>query len=315
MSAPRWLLVLLLFLASRGGAVAQSLHKEKQRHVTAGSVVRHQRCLALLGIFSTAKDAHLRQLHRRYLQAHAPHLAHFGSCGRDDAILVRFVLCAKVMSEELQCEQREFGDLIILQTDENMNTGKTLLYFAATARMSFNSEFILKADIDAFIHTSNLVATLQVLQSTAAVYKYYGRVIGGFPVPDKGWIMGCLYGMSFNLVQQYALLAESWTESLRGGEDKISTKIAARFLASSTNASCDWRSDDRIHDHPDCGCGPNSVAFTSQTVAVHQLKALSLWNSTLSYFLGNASAQLVLRDFSSSDFPGLRYRTCKLIVD
>jgi len=126
--------------------------------------------------------------------------------------------------------------------------------------------------------------------------------------------MGCLYGMSFNLVRQFAVIAEARTETLRGGEDKVSTRIAAKIVAA-TNTSCNWVNDEFIHDHPDCGCGPNAVPFSNATVAVHQLKAYSLWNSTLSHFFGSQASGVILTGVVARDFPGLHYKTCNRIVD
>ena len=65
-------------------------------------------------------------------------------------MLVKFVVCSKTLTPELLHEQETFRDLLILPSNENMNDGKTLDYFAAMARLSLDADFIFKADIDAF---------------------------------------------------------------------------------------------------------------------------------------------------------------------
>jgi len=278
-----------------------------------GNKTANGQCLALMGVFTTAGEEAVRNMHRRYLGLF--NSVTFQSCGPIASLLVRFVLCSKVLSHELLNEQEEHRDLLILPSTENMNDGKTLDYFGTIARHSFNTQFVLKSDIDAFVHADNLVSALgQISHSGQSSYVYYGRVIGRFPVPDHGWIMGCLYGMSYNLVQEFAVLAESRSFTLRGGEDKVSTRIAAK-IASATNKTCTWVTDNFIHDHPDCGCGANSIPFTNNTVAVHQLKAYSLWNSTLQYFFGQESTKMVMQNLGPRNFPGLTYRTCHRILD
>jgi len=271
------------------------------------------RCLGVMGVFTTANDVPQRDLHRRYLSRFSS--TAFGSCEPNQSkILVRFILCSKTLTNELIGEQKEHMDLIVLPSSENMNDGKTLDYFALMARSSFDADFILKADIDAFVHVDNLVSVLVRFKNPRQEFAYYGRVIGRFPVPDHGWIMGCLYGMTYNLVQHFAAVAETRSMSLRGGEDKVSTRIAAK-VASSTNQTCTWITDNYIHDHPDCGCGPNAVPFSAKTVAVHQLKAYSLWNSTLQYFFGANETFHIMQGLQTRNFPGLQYRTCKRIMD
>jgi hypothetical protein len=270
------------------------------------------RCLAIVGIFSVESDSVQRGVHRRYLGL-SNVVTFGGNCTGVEAFSVRFVVCSKQPSQTLINEQREYRDLLILPTRENMNDGKTQLFFETIVRSSFEVNHVLKADIDTFIHVGNLVKALTDLgaQSNYTRFSYYGRVIGNFPVPSHGWIMGCIYGMSYDLVVAYAKHSELRQDALRGGEDKVSTRIAAA-VSKNLNQTCHWVSDVNIHDHPDCGCGSNVVAFSNQTVAIHQLKALSLWNSTLRYFFGENQ---ILKNVIPSHFPGLRYRTCKVIIE
>jgi len=269
------------------------------------------RCVAIVGIFSVESDVAQRWVHRRYLGL-SKQVTFGGNCTGTEAILTRFVICSKQPSQVLVEEQREHRDLLILPSRENMNDGKTLIYFETIVRSSFEVDYVLKADIDTFIHVGNLLSALAKLTATHSRFRYYGRVIGNFPVPSHGWIMGCLYGMSHDLVVAYAQHSERRQDVLRGGEDKLSTRIAAA-VSKNLNQTCHWVSDINIHDHPDCGCSPNPVAFSNQTVAVHQLKALSLWNSTLRFFFGYNQ---ILKDVIPSHFPGLRYhRVCKIILE
>lgn len=268
------------------------------------------RCVAIVGIFSVESNLIQRRVHRRYLTL-SKHITFGGNCTGSEAILARFVICSKQPSQVLLEEQREHRDLFILPSRENMNDGKTQIYFETVVRSSFEVDYVLKADIDTFIHVGNLVSALSELSAKHSRFSYYGRVIGNFPVPSHGWIMGCLYGMSYDLVVAYAQHSERRQDALRGGEDKLSTRIAAT-VSKNLNQTCHWVSDVNIHDHPDCGCGSNAVAFSNRTVAVHQLKALSLWNSTLRYFFGDNQ---ILKNVVPSHFPGLRYRTCKVIIE
>lgn len=196
-----------------------------------------------------------------------------------------------------------------------MNEGKTLSYFSAVARMSHNVNFVYKADMDEFVHIDNLANTIQSFAKTfiSNEYIYHGRLLGSFPIPEKGFFMGCIYGMSFNLVQHFAVEAEARAVPLNKGEDAVSSIIASRISAS-TQTNITWVNDLTIHDHPDCGC-LNAAPFRNESTGIHQLKAFSLWKSTLIFFFGQGNAATIFVGLTPRSFPGLRIPTCRITID
>ena len=132
--------------------------------------------------------------------------------------------------------------------------------------------------------------------------------------------MGCFYGMSFKLAQRFGALVDEKSHhhkimSKTPGEDRVSTRMAEKVCTLNATARCKWHDEFNIHDHPYCGCGPGDKNFTSNTIGVHQLKAYSLWKSTLEYFFDANTTKKILEGIAVKHFPGLTYSTCHQIVE
>ena len=73
-----------------------------------------------------------------------------------------------MFSPLLQWENDTFGDIHMIDMEENMNDGKTYEYFASMAAMYGNGsreerrwDYVMKVDDDTFLHLGNLVERLR----------------------------------------------------------------------------------------------------------------------------------------------------------
>ena len=266
-------------------------------------------CLLALGIFTTAPDVALRDVHRAYLRRFRG--VSFGACtGGQRTVFVRFVVGAPApVSAALLREQAQHGDLLLLDTRENINDGKTLAYLSHVARSLPGGPhaplFIGKADTDTFLHVDNLVKKLAALAARPFLtpFKYYGRDIGAATASERRaptmshHFMGAVYAMSLPIALRVALAVEAasqpgavGTHAVLGLEDLVSSSFAER-LALESGLGCEWQSDAEIYDHPDFP-GGTSGPFRNTTVALHQLKTRERWESTLAYYFGREQRDL-----------------------
>ena len=261
-----------------------------------------QDCLAVLGVFSVEKEYAVRQIFRAYL-------SRFQSISFDicdpGKILVRFVIGTKILGTSISLEQSKYNDMLILPITENMNAGKTMDYFSSVVRMGLHPRFIFKADMDTFIHGDNLAAYLGSFRARGAeAFQFYGRIQGSHPVPEKGFFIGCFYGVSYPLAVAMAALGESGAGSVVGREDLVSTTYAAEVIRLGNG---NWINDvENIGDHPESGWEYAFPSFSNTSIAIHQIKTRILWNSTLDYYFGRDFAVETLSRCSDSDFPKVK---------
>jgi hypothetical protein len=112
------------------------------------------RGLVLVGIFCRAQDV----VQRKALRATSHRLAPPG-------ITLRFVIChptasASAANTTLEAEIRLHNDLFLLECEENMDAGKSPLYFRTVAQHYPNYHFYAKTDIDTYNLYFNLALAL-----------------------------------------------------------------------------------------------------------------------------------------------------------
>ena len=297
--------------------IAPALAELRAGRVASVMAARHPMpCTAIVGVFSTAADAGLRQLHRAYLARFRS--ATFAACSGEADMLVRFVLGAPPpLSPALALEQAEHGDLVLLPTVENMNEGKTLAYYSYAVRGLPGAAFVVKADMDTFLHVDNLRAALHRAfgssggnSSARLPLVYYGRLIDGLPVPTHGFFMGAVYALSAPLALAVAVAGEAAADERLGGgvrlltgiEDKVSNTYAAAAVAA-LGERCAWVDDVHIHDHPGFRSGKDfSAPFTSETVGAHQVKTPARWAVPLLHYFGADALRALLPGCSDAYF-------------
>ncbi|OZJ02861.1 hypothetical protein BZG36_04082 [Bifiguratus adelaidae] len=159
------------------------------------------RARILVGLLTKDSTFLRRQLIRStYLQYQPP------------TIIFRFIL-GRPQKEYLPLvaeEMRLYGDVIVLDMEENMNEGKTLEYFKWVNR-SYNQtngeyarlDYVVKADDDSMINLWNLERALRVLPRKGAYWGCKYSILNSDYV-GKSFMGGECYGLSSDLVHWIA---------------------------------------------------------------------------------------------------------------
>lgn len=109
----------------------------------------------LVGIFCRAEDLLERNLHRATSNRLAP-----------PGVALRFVICHRAgvsqssLELSLQAEATLHGDLLLLPCEENMDGGKSPLFFRTVAQQYPSYHFYAKTDIDTYNLYFNLALAL-----------------------------------------------------------------------------------------------------------------------------------------------------------
>jgi hypothetical protein len=85
-------------------------------------------------------------------------------------------------------ETLKFNDIIVLDCEENMNSGKSIEYFRHVSQFA-EYDYFMKADDDVYLHLPNLSSLAQVLPKENT---YYGRMVTfklGFFMAGCGYIL------------------------------------------------------------------------------------------------------------------------------
>lgn len=200
---------------------------------------------------------------------------------------VRFVLCRLATEEQrllVALEILRFGDVIVLNCTENMNSGKTHTFFSSLPGiLPRRYDYVMKADDDAFIRVAPLAAALRPL-SRHDLYFGYGIPCAGED-PYAGYMSGMGYALSWDLVEWIAA-SEIPVAELRGPEDKL----VGRWLDRGKKAAHRHTAKRGMYDYPGVN-GRCSHELVPETVAVHRLKTLERWTKVLRFF--NATAALL----------------------
>ncbi|KZT61973.1 glycosyltransferase family 31 protein [Calocera cornea HHB12733] len=155
--------------------------------------------LLLVGVFSTpdafAQRAVMRALQQRGLNARSPPVEFKFVLGRANASLLR-----AQEEKAVLLEQAAYGDVVRLDTDENMDDGKTFAFFRWAAQLPVGSQprFVMKADSDTFLVLPNVLASFSSLPCAAPTYwgTWWGSCGECYPL----YMRGLAYALSWPLV-------------------------------------------------------------------------------------------------------------------
>ncbi|KAI4338781.1 hypothetical protein MLD38_023794 [Melastoma candidum] len=193
---------------------------------------------------------------------------------------VKFVFCNLTKPEQrilIALEIQRFNDIVILNCTENMNSGKTHMYFSSLPRILprlYN--YVMKADDDVYIRLEPLARSLAPLPRSDL---YYGFVIPCNSMnPFVEYMSGMGYILSWDLVEWIA--DADIPEFYRyGSEDKM----VAQWLKMGNKAKNRFTNKPAMYDYPGTN-GRCSHELIPETVAVHRLKRWDQWSRVLEYF-------------------------------
>ncbi|CAG8764412.1 9991_t:CDS:1, partial [Funneliformis caledonium] len=173
----------------------------------------------------------------------------------------------------LTIENNTYGDLIMLDIEENMNNGKAYFYWKWVAGYTDTQyNYVIKADDDAFVHFQNLALNLRPLPRE---HLYYG-----LESPDH-FIFGELEVLSVDHARMIASSPYNQTE-WNGNEDRF----LGYWLMNHANSTliripenCLIFNDPRIKRRF-CWrpwASPNSIV-------IHRLKEIPAWKSVIDLY-------------------------------
>lgn len=204
---------------------------------------------------------------------------------------VKFVFCNLTKPEQkvlVALEILRFNDIIILDCAENMNSGKTYIYFSSLPRiLSRHYDYVMKADDDVFLRLAPLARSLRPLPRFDL---YYGFVI---PCTSMNPFVYYMSGMGFVL---------SWDLVVWIGKSRIPAndtfgpedKLVGKWLDMGKKAKNRFSDKPGMYDYPGTN-GRCSHELIPETVAVHRLKRWDQWLDVLNYF--NVTKELKLSNF------------------
>ncbi|CAI2178897.1 17792_t:CDS:2 [Funneliformis geosporum] len=178
------------------------------------------------------------------------------------------------LKSQLTIENSTYGDLIMLNIEENMNNGKAYYYWKWVAGYSDTQyNYVVKADDDAFIHFQNLALNLRPLPRNNLYY--------GLESPDR-FIFGELEVLSLNNARMIASSPFNQTE-WNGNEDRF----LGYWLMNHANSTliripenCLIFNDPRVR-RKFCWrpwASPDSIV-------IHRLKEISAWKSVIDLYI------------------------------
>ena len=245
-----------------GGIRGHGLHAVQHRH-TRDSVK------LFIGVFTHWNAFGSRTLSRlSYERVHIP---------ETDTVEIMYVL-GKPESLEgkvlVDLEQDVYGDLVVLDINENMNYGKTFAYFTNLAQKSLPYDYFMKLDDDSFLNIPQLLAVLRHIP-LPRVETYVGRAY-----EDADWMVGAGYVLSADLVR---FIGDTPPPDPVGNEDQLMGKHLRehhRGLTHFTNLR------ERVIDHISVRRGWEKE-FAPDTVLIHQLKSPELFGDAVNYYVVN----------------------------
>ncbi|RIA99000.1 Glycosyltransferase Family 31 protein [Glomus cerebriforme] len=199
----------------------------------------------------------------------------------DDKVDFRFIIGIPPQDEytpklksQLNIENDTYGDLIMLDTIENMNKNKAYYYWKWVAGYSEKQyDYVIKTDDDAFIHFQNLALNLRPLPRKNLYY--------GFENPAH-FVYGELEVLSIDHVHMIASSPFNQTE-WDGHEDRylgywlMNHANSTRILISE---NCLIFNDPRIRKHFSWRpwASPDSIV-------IHRLKEIPAWESVINLYI------------------------------
>lgn len=171
--------------------------------------------LALIGILTAAEKQSQRALIRHYYNLQSKPEIDF-----------KFVIARSktpVWNELVHIENKIYGDMMVLNMEENMNEGKTFEYFKTAGRLyPYHYRYVMKADDDTFINFAALIPYLESLPETGT---YFGKRFY-LPQYEVAYMQGMAYGLSADLVQN---MVSADYEIAKGWEDFEMGKWAQNY--------------------------------------------------------------------------------------
>ena len=156
----------------------------------------------LIGIFTVLGSVHRRDLLRHfYSQQIIP--------GYGNVQIVYVIGAPDQDTAALQVEIANHGDMLVLDTPENMNDGKTFSFFQHAGMTDHRQvppwDYVMKVDDDSYIDLPKLIETIHNMTETRT---YLGRIcnLEGMPSYEHRWpyMCGMGYALSWDLAQWIA---------------------------------------------------------------------------------------------------------------
>lgn len=233
----------------------------------------------LLGVLTMASKVERRNIIR---------LAYGIQRAEDADVILRFVIGKPKSDEEklaVGLESLQYSDIIILDCEENMNHGKSFMYFSTIAAMGIHYDYVMKLDDDSYVRTGNLAKSLVPLSRTDL---YYGYVLPCENQDPYAWYMaGMGYVISWDLVQW---LHES--PLARNNTDGTEDKLMGDWLNAGGKAKNRVSKKPLFYDYPEFG-GKCAHELIPETILVHQVKNDKRWHDVLSFFEGGRIGDVI----------------------
>ncbi|WOL08588.1 hypothetical protein Cni_G17341 [Canna indica] len=204
---------------------------------------------------------------------------------------VRFFLCNLTSDEQrvlVALEVMRYGDIVVLDCEENMNEGKTYAYFSSLPALFEETpyDYALKADDDTYIRLDEMALTLERMPREDL---YLGLFIPCKNITDRmGWMTGMAYALSWDLVEWISRseIPRKHRAIQPYGEDVV----LASWLRDASRGKNRFDMNPKMYDYYEEPTPCYSHEFIPETIAVHKLKTNLKWAKTLEYF--NATAGL-----------------------
>ncbi|KAL7413831.1 hypothetical protein BDY24DRAFT_388302 [Mrakia frigida] len=145
---------------------------------------------------------------------------------REGVVQLKFVLGkSRSGSEEeesrLDEEEKEYGDLIRLGVEENMDDGKTYEFLKELVKRGEEGEgkpqFVLKTDQDTLLHLPNILESLLPLKCSNGVY--WGTTMGScIDNCSEPYFQGMAYALSWPIIE-HLVRSELTQDEIEGAED------------------------------------------------------------------------------------------------
>ncbi|KAL7418040.1 hypothetical protein BDY24DRAFT_335088 [Mrakia frigida] len=211
--------------------------------------------LLMLGVFSAPDKVERRNLIRNETKGDWP----------KELVEFKFIFgrpATLELARMLSKEQEEFGDIVIVGCEENIDTGKTHAYFewVADTRVGENPQFVMKADDDTFLVMPNVIRAFQELDCSKNIY--WGTTAGAtyyFPT----YMRGLGYALSWPLAKWIGSADISPAHTT-----KIEDARTSQWLR---NLNPDTDPVEFIDNGWSMG-DYNQLAYAPETIALHWLK-------------------------------------------
>ncbi|KAG0556060.1 hypothetical protein KC19_11G022600 [Ceratodon purpureus] len=229
----------------------------------------------IMGVFSTASRVERRNIIRLAYGMQSTDIAN---------VTVRFIIGRPMdRNESLQIglESHRYGDIIVLDMDENMNAGKTWRFFSTVFEMGVRYDYVMKVDDDSYVRINNLASSLAEESRTDL---YYGYIL---PCANKnpywGYMAGMGYVITWDLIE-WISTSEIVLNKTGGYQED---RMTADWFNEGKKAKHRVSKKPLFYDHPQY-MGKNRCPneLVPETILIHQMKSTELWMDVLQHFEG-----------------------------